>query len=304
MIEFKHHALTLGAERTVHFLQEIWDDIVAFFMKPNNILAMIIWIIVILLGAKLIIVIGNKLIRRTLHRRIAKNPDSLAAKKSETLIAMLSSILRYTIYFFAVSGILGVIGLGTTVGSMLATAGIGGIAIGLGAQAFIKDVVSGFFLLLEDQFAVGDMVKAAGLTGTVESISLRTTRIRLFHNEIATVPNGQIDIVINYTRDQYLLNYEISIAYGQSAEKAQALMEKIGAAYAEECKDILSGPIPVGVVKVEPTRITLRMNFYVEPKAQWSVEWALNRRVTEAFQKEGIILPDYDSFVVVNNNQA
>ena len=290
----------------MNFFEQIKASIESFLgglgETATTVILAILQILLIWIGAKVIIAILLAVIKKALKKKIAKHPDSLAAKKSETLLTMLSSIIKYTVYFFAVAGILGVLGLGATVGSLVATAGIGGIALGLGAQTFIKDVVSGFFLLFEDQFAVGDYIQAGNLTGTVEGISLRTTRLRLVNNEIATIPNGLIDIVVNYTRDNYLLFYQIAVAYGEDIAKAQNVLLATATEYAQSSKEVVNGPIPVGVVTVEPTRVTLRVNFYVKPLSQWQVERDMNLAVSQAFKENGIAVPDYDSCVIINNS--
>ena len=282
--------------------EKLWAQICAFFEDVwehvDELLWTLIRIALILVVAHILIRISKRIIRRSIRKRVLKHPDSLAAKKAETLATMLNSIVKYTVYFFAAASILGVVGLGATVGSLLATAGIGGVALGLGAQTFIKDVVSGFFLLLEDQFAVGDYIETGEYAGTVESISLRTTRLRRANNEIVTIPNGLIDAVVNYTRDNYNLYFDIYIAYDQDISVAQRIMMDAAARYAAQKDACQSGPIPMGVVSVEPNRVLLRLSVYVKPLAQWEVSRELNRAVSESFK--GIRVPDYENMVVVN----
>lgn len=285
------------------FFEKLWNSIVNFFKgildSAGDILMVILEILLICLAAKILIAIGTAIVKRSLKKKIEKNPTSLSAKKSETIITMMSSVIRYTVYFLAIASILGVIGLGATVGSLIATAGIGGIALGLGAQAFIKDVVGGFLLLFEDEYAVSDYIKIAGLSGTVESISLRTTRLRLANNEIATVPNGQIDTVINYTRDNYLLYFDVEISYAEDATRAFELMQQVGVQYAEGNANVISGPIPMGITKLSPGKVRLRINFYVKPLSQWAVSRELNAKIIEAFKTNQIEVPDYQNCVVI-----
>lgn len=284
------------------FFESIWNSIVKFFTdtleNSDKIIISILSLVLIFFAARIVIKLCEKLIRRALNRKIKKFPHSLAAKKSETLITLLNSVTRYLVYFFAVAGMLGVLGLSAALGSMLTTAGIGGIAIGLGAQAFIKDVVSGFFLLFEDQFAVGDYVRISDICGKVDNVALRTTRIRMDNNEFATIPNGMITVVINYTRDSYLLFYDAQISREQDPAAAIQVMLEAGSTFAEQDESVVSGPIPIGVSAVLPDRITLRMNFYVKPLDQWRISRALNKIVLDAFRENGIIVPNYDSFVV------
>lgn len=279
-------------------MQNLYDSFVA---NLGNIVQGAIGIVLILVAVKIVNSLAKRIIKKSIAKKIAKHPDSLAAKKSETLAAMLNSVVRYTVYFFAVAGILSILGLSATVGSLVATAGIGGVALGFGAQTFVKDVVAGFFLLFEDQFAVGDYIMVGEYTGTVESISLRTTRLRLVNNEIATIPNGHIEVVVNYTRDNYTLFYNVDVAYDGDISEAQRIMLDVGKEYAKSSKHVVTGPVPVGVVAITPKRATLRMNFSVAPLSQWEVERELNGAIAKAFKKNGVQQPDFSSFVEVKS---
>ena len=281
-------------------MQKFYESIVA---NLGNIVEAVIGIILVLLAVKVINALAKRIIKKSIAKKIAKNPNSLAAKKSETLASMLTSVVRYVVYFFAIAAILGILGLSATVGSLLATAGIGGVALGLGAQAFVKDVVAGVLMLFEDQYAVGDYITAGQFTGTVESISLRTTRLRLTNNEIATIPNGLIDTVVNYTRDNYTLFFDVDIAYETDIGEAQRIMLEVGKQYAETSKNVVSGPMPVGAVAITPKRVTLRMSFSVAPLSQWQVERELNAAVAQAFKEHNISQPDFSNFVEVKNGK-
>ena len=105
---------------------------------------------------------------------------------------------------------------------------------------------------------------------------------------------------MNYTRDNYNLFFEIYIAYDQDVSVAQKVMMEAAARYAEQKDACQSGPIPMGVVSVEPSRVLLRLSVYVKPLAQWEVSRELNRAVSDAFKAEGIRMPDYENMVVVN----
>lgn len=151
-------------------------------------------------------------------------------KRSETLNKLVKSAVRYTIYFIAFFQILAVLGVNTT--SIVASAGIASVAIGFGAQSLVKDIISGFFIILEGQFDVGDNVKiynqAAFIAGGyVMSLGLRSTKIRSKNGEVYFIPNGTINQVVNYSLMYNLALVELPIKIDESIEKVEARVEKV-----------------------------------------------------------------------------
>ena len=151
-------------------------------------------------------------------------------KRSETLHKLVRSAVRYTIYFIAFFQILAVLGVNTT--SIVASAGIASVAIGFGAQSLVKDIISGFFIILEGQFDVGDNVKiynqAAFIAGGyVMSLGLRSTKIRSKNGEVYFIPNGTINQVVNYSLMYNLALVELPIKIDESIEKVEARVEKV-----------------------------------------------------------------------------
>jgi small-conductance mechanosensitive channel len=286
------------------FFTSIWKSITKFFNSlPNSadvIVLTLIKIILIVVAAKVVIVITNGIIRKMVKRRKRKNPNSLTARKSQSVATLMQSVIRYTVYFFAIATILEVIGLGITAGSILATAGIGGVALGLGAQGIIKDVLSGFFLLFENQFAVGDYVDIAGQTGTVEAITVRTTQIRAFTGELVILPNGSISKVINYTRGNIIVPLLIYIAIGQDTEAAIGILTDCVMEYAAKNREVVEPPEITGVNNIGEDGIELRAILHVMPMSQWKVERELKARIYGEFKKKGIESP-YPKRVVIDN---
>ena len=157
-------------------------------------------IILILLVGRLFVVLLQRLVKRILKKTAEKNRLSSFSQRIDTFQSVICSVIKYVIYFFVITSILGVLGLSATVSSLLATAGIGGVAIAFGAQGLVKDIITGLFLLFEDQFTVGETVQIDGEKGVIEAITLRSTRIRKPSGEITTVPNGSITKVTNFSR--------------------------------------------------------------------------------------------------------
>jgi mscS family small conductance mechanosensitive ion channel protein len=151
-------------------------------------------------------------------------------KRSETLHKLIKSAIRYTIYFIAFFQILSTLGINTT--SIVASAGIASVAIGFGAQSLVKDIISGFFIILEGQFAVGDEVKlynqAAFIAGgSVMSLGLRSTKIRSGNGEIYFIPNGSINQVINYSLTYNLVEVKFSIQIDETIEAIEERIQKV-----------------------------------------------------------------------------
>lgn len=285
------------------FFSNIWTSITKFFTElgsdADDILLSIIKIILIIVVAKLLIVVLRRVIKRVMQRSKTRKPQSQMAKKAETIESVSHSIAKYLIYFFAAMSILGELGLGTTVNSLLATAGIGGVAIAFGAQDLVKDVVSGFFLLFENQFSVGEYIEVDGEKGTVEAITIRTTKINRFSGETTTIPNGTITKVTNYSRGDHLAIVDMSVSYETDIEKASMIMRDMGLAYMQNHDNILEEPHVLGVINLGESEVVIRMIIRVQPLTHWETERALRRSIKEEFDKQGVDIP-YPHRVVIN----
>ena len=267
----------------------------------DKIIICILEIALIIIAAHIIRRIVVLIIDRALKRKIAKQPDSLTSKKFNTFNALIKNISRYVILFLEVTAILSVLGLGTTVTSLLTTAGIGGLAIGLGAQSLIGDAANGFFLLLDDEFAVGDYVEICDIKGTVISLTARTTRLRLANNEIATIPNGKISTVINYTRDSYLLFVDFRVSSEEDTQKAGKIMLNTLKAYSKENEFCEGEPAFLGAIDICASSQLLRASTPVNPKMQWQASRELNALLLKAFKENGIKLPEGKETIVVKD---
>jgi len=254
-------------------------------------------ILLILIGATIIIRLGRSGIRRFFLAQ-KKHRLSLDERRIDTLSTIAQSVLRYGVYFFAATGILYVLGLGGTAGSLLATAGIGGLAIGFGAQDLVRDIITGLFILFEDQYAVGDNVAIGDTRGTVEEIGLRVTRIRGFQGDLTVIPNGEITKVTNFSRGNSLAIVDIGVAYNTDVNKAMKVMEQVGEQLRQENDQMVEPPVVLGVVGLEETRVILRMVARTMPLQHWNVERELRKRLKEAFEQEHIEMP-YQRRVIV-----
>ncbi len=184
--------------------------------------------------------------------------------------------------------------LGISVAPLLASAGVAGVAVGLGAQSLIKDVLAGLFILLEDQFAIGDLVTLAGVTGTVEEMSLRRTTVRDFNGTLYVVPNSEIKVVANASKDWARVIVDVGVAYETDLGRAMAVLSEAGEAVAaapEFHADVLEPPQVMGVMNLADSWVTLRIAVKVKAGAQWVISRELRKQIKEAFEREGINIP-------------
>lgn len=208
-------------------------------------------------------------------------------KRAKTLSALLLSVMRYVVYFIA--GVMVLQTFGVQTGSIIASAGIAGLAVGFGAQNLVKDVISGFFIIFEDQFSVGEYVSVAGITGTVEELGLRSTTIREWTGHLHTIPNGEITKVKNYERGPILALVTVGITYeadiNHAVQTIKGTLEKI---YHEQEGSILEVPSVLGVEALSDSSVDLLITAKCTPGKQWAVERELNKRIKEDLDAAGI----------------
>lgn len=244
---------------------------------------------------KIMITILNKLI----HKFFKLSPKlKMDEKKSNTLTGLTKSIVKYTIYIIMIISVLNVLNIPTD--SILAAAGLGGLAIGFGAQNLVKDVISGSFILFEDQYSVGDYVTIDTATGTVEDMGLRITKIRAFNGDLHIIPNGDIKKVINHSRGNSLAVIDVGITYEADLDKAIEILSTIGDEYYESNKDMLvEAPVVLGITNFGDSNVNIRMIARTVPLKHWSVEREIRKNVKGAFEKGGIEIP-YPRRVYIN----
>ena len=256
-------------------------------------------IVIIILLAAGIGKIGTRLVDNII------DPNRLAGSWNERRVATLSglvkSVIKYTIYFIGGVMVLDELGVPTT--SILAGAGVLGIAVGFGAQNLVRDVLSGFFILFEDQFAVGDYVKVADAEGTVQDFGLRVTRIQIWTGEIHIIPNGLIDHVVNYSRSGMGVVLEVAVALEVDLDQAIDIINNVCHEVAEERSDqVVDEPQVLGVTGLDSSGATIQIFGKVNPMQQWSFGRELRKRIKEAFDQEGIEIP-YPHRVLINKQE-
>ncbi len=228
--------------------------------------------------------------------RFVRDKDPLQAteamKRAQTLGNILRHALVIVISFIAILMILGELGI--QLGPLLATAGIGAVAIGFGAQSLVKDVISGFFIILENQYRIGDAIEVAGVSGLVESVSLRRTVLRDLEGRVHTIPNGEIKIVSNLSKEWSRSVLDVGISYREDVDQIIDLLSQIGKELeAEEpYKSAILEPLQIlGVERFGESQLVIRMMVKTAPLKQWEVGRELRRRIKVRFDEKGIQIP-------------
>ncbi|MFC1902864.1 mechanosensitive ion channel domain-containing protein [Chloroflexota bacterium] len=214
------------------------------------------------------------------------------AKRTQTLSAILSQIMLIIIIIVALLMILSEIGV--NIAPLLAGAGIAGLAIGFGAQHVIKDILNGLFILLEDQYNKGDVVKIAGIIGLVQEVNLRRTIMRDLDGIVHSIPNGGITTASNYTKDWSRVNLDVSVAYGEDLDHVIEVINRVGSKLAEDDyfgTKIRTAPQVLRVNNFGDSGIDIKVLGETKPLMQWEVTGELRKRIKKAFDEEGIEIP-------------
>lgn len=260
----------------------------------------IVKIILIILIAIVAVRLSNVLVEKFfLNRKKFKMGGE--DKRYDTLKGIIKSITRYTIYFVAFTPILAILGI--NVSSLLAAAGIGGLAIGFGAQSLVKDGITGFFILLEGQFQIGDYIEIGGKSGIVEEMSLRVTRLKDFNGDIHIIPNGLVDKVTNKSKGDMRAWVDISISFEENIDNALEVLGQICKEISAGCDKIVEGPTVLGVTKIGDFQIVLSIVARTVPMEQWAVERLIRKRIKEAFDEKGIVIP-YPTRVILQKDKC
>jgi len=213
-------------------------------------------------------------------------------KRAKTLSGIVSTTISVTIYVVAIMMI--ITECGVNIGPLLAGAGIVGVAIGFGAQSLVKDLISGFFLLMEDQIRVGDVANIAGIGGLVEAINLRTTRLRDLEGKVHIIPNGAITVATNFTRDWSRALVEIGVAYKENVDNVISVLQEVGEELRNDSafKEVILEPMTVqGLDSFGDSSVNIRLYFKTLPIKQWEVAREFRKRVKNAFDEKGIEIP-------------
>jgi len=287
-------------------MEETITDVFSFsselgkYISIENIIALLIKLglcAAVLAIAIIIIKILNKCVKKLIYSQ-----KGFSERKSMTLLTVCKSIIRYVVYFFAICQILSVFGV--NVMSFIAVAGVGSIAIAFGAQSLVQDIITGMFILVEDQFAVGDVISLDGFTGTVEGIGIRSTKIRSSDGNLHIIPNGQIKIVTNMSKGFNRAVVDISVAYEEDIDNVIYIMkDELTLAFRNNIiAGLLKAPDVLGVVDLADSAVIIRVSADSAIGENWAIEREIRRLIKKRFDKENISIP-YPQIVVRKNEE-
>ena len=257
------------------------------------------WTVISILVVAVLVTIVTRLLVRRLRRKLEGSPSltqELNLQRAATITHALSTavvVLIWTIAFLLLLGTLEV-----NLAPFLASAGVAGVALGFGAQSVVRDTLSGFFILLENQFGVGDVIDvqttAAPVGGKVESLTLRVTTLRAFDGTLHVVPNGNIQVVSNKSRGWARAIVDVRVAYGEDVDAVRVILEEL---FEEIRQDpvladwIMEGPSILGVESLADYALVVRLVADVRPSKRWDAERRLRERITRRLTERGVRVP-------------
>lgn len=267
---------------------EVFVDELVLWLRTSG-----VRVLFILIGAFIVIRIFKVLIRKSKDRiGVPEKVGIERAKRTDTLASIMENTVRVVVLITGFLMLLKQIGI--DIGPLLAGAGVVGLAIGFGAQSLVKDVISGFFILFENHMNVGDVVKVAGVAGLIENIDLRVTVLRDLEGKVHVIPNGEISVVTNMTKEWARAVVEIGVAYKEDVDSVIGVLKEVGDGMK---KDVEFGPMilePLEVLGLDSfgdSAVNIKVMFKTQPIKQWSVAREYRRRVKKAFDARGIEIP-------------
>jgi moderate conductance mechanosensitive channel len=267
-----------------------WNDLVIPWLITHGIRIVIIPVV-----AYIILKIGNRFIEKAV--RVAIVSDRFLSKEAEikrenTLIRIFSG--AYSIIIWTLAGLMIFQEAGVKIGPILAGAGIVGLAFGFGGQYFIRDIITGLFMIIENQYRIGDVVSFDGTAGLVEDITLRMTTLRDLDGTVHHVPHGEIKRVSNLSKYYARVNLNIGISYSSNLENVIKVINQLGNELAEdpEWKEfIIQPPQFLRVDDFADSAVVVKILGETKPLKQWDVTGELRKRIKIAFDREGIEIP-------------
>ena len=245
------------------------------------------------------------IVKRFVSRRMASDIEAEIKKRTDTLSSILINIVGIIIAIIAILTILPEFGVNIT--TLIAGLGVGGLAIAFAAQNLVRDFITGFFILLEDQYRVGDVVAVAGIAGLVEEIALRRTTLRDLDGVVHSVPNGKVEISSNMTKKFSRVNLDISVGYGENLDRVIEVINAVCHEIAEDPKwkpDLITTPAVVRVNNLGDSGIDIKIMGDTKPSRQWDVMGELRLRIKKTFDNQGIEIPWPHTKVYFGNTPA
>lgn len=266
-----------------HYLEILTND--EFWLGIADVVIQITLIVII---SGFIVKFVKKMISKVFLLRV-KSRMRTSERRDETMKRLLQNVAAYIIYFIAILMVLDTVNV--NVKGLIAGAGIVGLAVGFGAQSLVKDVITGFFIIFEDQFAVGDYVRIGQIEGTVEEIGLRTTKIKNVTGELNIIPNGNIQEVTNFSIHNSVAVVDIGISYEGDIEKAERVITNLLEGMPSRYEDLVRAPELLGIQSFGASEVVLRITAETEPMRHFYIARQLRKELKEALDANGIEIP-------------
>lgn len=281
-------------------LDNIWHDYITDKNMWETFVDHIISIIIIIVLTFIVIKIGRSMLRKVFNARHS-SPLRLTERRETTLERLLENVFTYVVYFVAIVMLLNEFGV--DVKAIVAGAGVAGLAIGFGAQSLVKDVITGFFIIFEDQFSVGDYVRIGSFEGYVEQIGLRTTKIVSWTGELYILPNSSINEVTNYSINNSIAVVDIKVAYEEDVERAEAAIEEVMEEMAVDYPEMVLPPEILGVQMLGTSDVMIRVTAETLPMEHWRIGREIRKAIKQRFDEKGIRAP-YPKFVTYRRDET
>lgn len=252
-------------------------------------------IVLIVLFAWLLKAVAKRSIQRIVKAAVHSDKlqmEDAEIKRMNTLVRIFSWTINTII--MVIAGMMVMQEFGVKIAPILASAGIVGVAIGFGGQYLVRDVITGFFIIFENQYRIGDVVTIEGLSGQVEDISLRVTTLRDQNGAVHYIPHGEIKKVSNSGKHFARINFNVSVSYQTNIDFAKEVINRVGNEMAADPQwkvDLNSAPQFLRVESLDDSAISLKIVGETKPLRQWDVAGELKKRIKEAFELEGIEIP-------------
>lgn len=273
--------LSLNSVIKKMFMKINWE---ALFEHVTSVIFQLIFLTIVLL---LIDWIGKKIIQRVFHNRVSAN--KIPTKKLDTVYSLVMNVFKYVLVFFWIYAFLSALGL--PVGTLIAGAGIFSLAIGLGAQGFVSDMVNGLFILMEQQISVGDMIKIGTIQGRVTYVGIRTTQVQSLDGTLNFIPNRNITSVSNMSRNNMQALMEIPVSSDAPFNEITKIINKINQELDLEKLNITKRPYIVGFSNQTDGTLVIQVAAFTKPGAQFNAKNKLLEKYLSAIKQANINLP-------------
>ncbi|RNB83425.1 mechanosensitive ion channel family protein [Brevibacillus fluminis] len=276
------------------------DKVTDFLINPDlwvKIGSICIKILLIIVVSRVLVTLSRAAINRIFRNREGGKLQ-IDQRRLETLRVLVNNVSRWVLFFLTVLLVLDQ--LGFDLRPVLVSAGVLGLAIGFGAQSLVRDIITGFFIIFEDQFAVGDAVTINAFSGTVMEIGLRITKLKSGTGEVHIIPNGTITQVTNFSLQNTVALVDVAVAYEENLDRVQEIIAEVAKKVKEENENIVSDPQVLGVQSLGPAEVVIRVTAECKPNTHYGVARQLRASIKSEFTARGIEVP-YPRMIAMPN---